>query len=103
MRWGLGVVFVMCGMASAWAFDPVTYEDAKKSALLAVEKQGDTQLVVKRKAWNAETGETLPDVTEPVSVELCDEHLEDIDGRIADLQAQRAGWAALKADLEALK
>ena len=55
-----------------------------------------------KKRYDAETGKALPDYTQEVSVEQCDVSIADCDKRIAEVTAEKDGWTALKADIEAL-
>tara|TARA_Y100001938_G_scaffold135272_1_gene196744 strand:- start:755 stop:1078 length:324 start_codon:yes stop_codon:yes gene_type:complete len=58
------------------------------------------QLIKKR--YDAETGKALPDTTQEMSVEQCDASIAHCDKRIAEVTAEKDGWTALKADIEAL-
>ena len=55
-----------------------------------------------KKRYDAETGKALADYTQEVSVEQCNRSIADCDKRIADITAEKDGWTALKADIEAL-
>jgi hypothetical protein len=55
-----------------------------------------------KKRYDPETGKALADHEERMSVEKCDKAVSNIDNQIADLTAQKEGWVALKADIEAL-
>ena len=55
-----------------------------------------------KKRYDPETGKALADHEERMSVEKCDEAVKGLDEQIADLTAQKEGWVALKADIEAL-
>tara|TARA_R100000664_G_C2742803_1_gene131013 strand:- start:650 stop:973 length:324 start_codon:yes stop_codon:yes gene_type:complete len=55
-----------------------------------------------KKRYDGETGKALADVIQNVSVEQCDASIADCDKRIVDMTAEKDGWTALKADIEAL-
>ena len=55
-----------------------------------------------KKRYDPETGKALANIEEDVSVSRCDEEVSRLDNQIAELTAQKEGWEALKADIEAL-
>lgn len=55
-----------------------------------------------KKRYDPETGKALANMEEDVSVNRCDEEVSRLDNQIAELTAQKEGWEALKADIEAL-
>ena len=55
-----------------------------------------------KKRYDSETGKAIADSIQDVSVEQCDSSIADCDKRIADITAEKDGWTALKADIEAL-
>ena len=56
-----------------------------------------------KKRYDAETGKALADNTQEVSSEMCTQEIARYDNQIADLTAEKDGWTALKADIDALK
>ena len=59
-------------------------------------------ITLSKKRYDSETGKALADIEERMSVERCDEAVKGLDEQIAELTAQKEGWEALKADIEAL-
>tara|TARA_R100000152_G_C6743813_1_gene167529 strand:+ start:127 stop:450 length:324 start_codon:yes stop_codon:yes gene_type:complete len=55
-----------------------------------------------KKRYDSDTGKALTDVIQNVSVEQCNSSIADCDKRIAEVTAEKDGWTALKADIEAL-
>lgn len=55
-----------------------------------------------KKRYDPETGKALANIEENVSVSRCDEEVSRLDNQIAELTAEKEGWEALKADIEAL-
>jgi len=56
-----------------------------------------------KKRYDAETGKALADNTQEVTSEMCTQEIARYDNQIADLTAEKDGWTALKADIDALK
>ena len=55
-----------------------------------------------KKTFNSETGAAGTDNVSEVTVELCDSNISNFDKQIAEANAQKAGWEALKTDIKAL-
>tara|TARA_R110002012_G_scaffold231518_1_gene404187 strand:+ start:1554 stop:1877 length:324 start_codon:yes stop_codon:yes gene_type:complete len=55
-----------------------------------------------KKTFDPETGLASADQISNVSVSQCDNQISSCDTRIADIQAEKDGWTALKADIAAL-
>ena len=55
-----------------------------------------------KKVYDSETGKASADQVQDVTVSQCDSSIASCDSRIADIQAEKDGWTALKADIAAL-
>ena len=55
-----------------------------------------------KKAYDSATGSAIADVVSEVDADKCTSQMEMYDKQIAEATAQKAGWEALKTDVEAL-
>tara|TARA_R100000234_G_scaffold30069_4_gene17596 strand:- start:15473 stop:15796 length:324 start_codon:yes stop_codon:yes gene_type:complete len=55
-----------------------------------------------KKRWDSETGKAISDYTKEVNEALCDSEILSLENQIAELNASKDGWTALKADIKAL-
>ncbi len=84
---------------------PAVTEVKDENGVLVREAKAETSMdVIKlaKKRYDPETGKAQADAEERMSVEQCVESVKSIDNQIAELTAQKEGWEALKADIEAL-
>ena len=68
----------------------------------AVAEESKDIIKLSKKRYDPETGKALANIEEDVSVSRCDEEVSRLDNQIAELTAEKEGWEALKADIEAL-
>ena len=57
---------------------------------------------ISKKRWDSETGKAWSDYSQEVTEAQCDSEILSIDNQIAELNATKDGWTALKADIKAL-
>ena len=60
------------------------------------------ELSLSKKRYDAETGKALDDNVQTYTVESIDSQIASCDSRIADAEADKAGWELFKTDLQAL-
>jgi len=65
-------------------------------------EQSHEELQLVTKQWDANTGKSLDDKVEVMSVESCDSMISSLDLQITSATSEKAEYVALKADLEAL-
>lgn len=60
------------------------------------------EIKLSKKRFDPNTGSSLDDELQSVSVEECDRQIARCDKQIAEYTAQKGGWNALKTDIKAL-
>ena len=65
-------------------------------------EQSHEVIQLSKKTYDAETGKAGIANTQDVTVAQCDTQISSCDSRMADIQAEKDGWTALKADIAAL-
>ena len=82
----------------------VTEVKDDKGVVVRAAKAEESHEVVQlsKKRYDAETGKAGADQVEDVTVAKCDNQIASCDSSIADIQAEKDGWTALKADIAAL-
>jgi len=65
-------------------------------------EQSHEELQLVTKQWDANTGKSLDDKVQVMSVQNCDSMISSLDSQIASATSEKAEYVALKADLEAL-
>jgi len=82
----------------------VTEVKDDKNVVVRAAKAEESHEVVQlsKKRYDAETGKAGADQVQDVTVAQCDNQIASCDSRIADIQAEKDGWTALKADIAAL-
>jgi len=96
-KWSVGKTKVVVSPA-------VTEVKDENGVVVREAKAEESKDVIKlnKKRYDPETGKAQDDVVETMSVEKCADSVKNIDNQIAELTAQKEGWEALKADIEAL-
>ena len=78
-------------------------KDDKNVVVRAAQAEKSHEVVqLSKKRYDAETGKAGADQVEDVTVAKCDNQIASCDSSIADIQAEKDGWTALKADIVAL-
>ena len=78
-------------------------KDDKNVVVRAAQAEKSHEVVqLSKKVYDSETGKAGADQVQDVTVAQCDDQIASCDSRIADIQAEKDGWTALKADIAAL-
>ena len=82
----------------------VTQVKDDKGVVVRAAKAEQSHEVVQltKKSFDPETGIAGADQVQDVTVDQCNNQIASCDSRIADVQAEKDGWTALKADIAAL-
>jgi len=96
-KWSVGKTKVVVSPA-------VTEVKDENGVVVREAKAEESKDVIKlnKKRYDPETGKAQTDLVETMSVERCADNVKNIDNQIAELTAEKEGWEALKADIEAL-
>ena len=68
----------------------------------AMAEESHEVVQLSKKVYDPETGKAGKDQVQDLTEAQCDDQIASCDSRIADIQAEKDGWTALKADIAAL-